>query len=92
MTALRHVPRLNDGTVSALPRNTLEGEMAVGKIVHVIHHTEPTVRPSLRKRDKFPIAVLLHAAADDLALQNVERGKQRRGGMRLVVVRNDRDL
>src|SRR5690242_14396557 len=44
----------------------------------------------IEKADELLMAMVLHAAADDLALQDVERGKQGRGAMPLVIMRHCR--
>src|SRR5271166_3342584 len=40
----------------------------------------------IREADELLVAVTLHVAADHAAAKDVERGKQRRGAMPLVVV------
>jgi hypothetical protein len=44
----------------------------------------------IEKANELLMAMALHAAADDLAFQDVERGKQGRGAMPLVVMRHRR--
>jgi hypothetical protein len=40
----------------------------------------------VEKANELLVSVALHAAAEDLAFQDVERGEQRRGAVPLVVV------
>src|SRR5271166_5983759 len=44
----------------------------------------------IEKPDELLMAMALHAAPDDLAFEDVERGKQGRGAMPLVIVRHGR--
>src|SRR5512132_3667689 len=45
---------------------------------------------AVQKPDELPMAVALHAAADDLALEYVERGEERRRAVSFVIVRHGR--
>ena len=44
----------------------------------------------IEKANELLMAMALHAAPDDLAFQDVERGKQGRGAMPLVIMRHCR--
>src|SRR5512132_1546883 len=45
---------------------------------------------AVQKPDELLMAVALHAAADDLALEDVERGEERRRAVSFVIVRHGR--